>query len=73
MFCLFSRQIYFSFGISISLSSVFECDSFEAFWGHFEIIVIWSAILFPMKSLISSEVFWIALFKAFFIACVVDI
>ena len=27
--CLFSGGIYFSFGISISFSSVFECNFFE--------------------------------------------
>ena len=31
IFCMFSGDMYLSFGISISLSSVFECIYFEAF------------------------------------------
>ena len=52
--CLFSGDIYLSFGISISFSFVFECNSFEAFceensFGDFEILVILSAILLSIK------------------------
>ena len=47
--CLFSGDIYLSFGISISFSFLFECNSFEAFGGDFEILLILPAILLPVK------------------------
>ena len=54
--CLFSGDIYLSFGISISsLASLFcECSSLEDF---LEIFVILSAILLPIKSPVASAVF----------------
>ena len=71
--CLFSGDIYLSFGISVSFSSVFKCNSFECnFFGDFEALVILSAILLPIKSPAASAVLRIALFEAVFIASVVD-
>ena len=64
--CLFSGDIYLSFGISISFSS---CNSLEDF---LEILGILSAILLPIKSPVASAVFQIALFEAVLIAFVVD-
>ena len=69
---LFSGDIYLSFAISISYSSVF---SFEAFcewnpFGDFEALAILSAILSPIKSPVASPGFWIALFGAVYIASV---
>ena len=66
--CLFSGDMYLSFGISIS-SSFCECNSLGDF---FETLVILSAILLPIKSPVASAVFWIALFEGVFIASVVD-
>ena len=58
------------FGASISSS---ECDFLEfSAENFFEALVILSAILSPIKSPVASAVFWIALFKAVFIASVVD-
>ena len=51
--CLFSGDIYLSFGISIS-SSFCECNSLGEF---FETLVTLSAILLPIKSLVASAVF----------------
>ena len=66
--CLFSGDIYLSFGISNS-SLFCEYDSSEDF---FETLVILSAILLPIKSPVAPAVFLIALFEAVFIASVVD-
>ena len=66
--CLFSGDICLSFGVSISFSTVFECNSFR----DFEISVILSAILLLIKSPVASAVFWIDLFETVFIAFVVD-
>ena len=66
--CLFSGDMYLSFGISIS-SSFCECNSLGDF---FETLVILSAILLPIKSPVASAVFWIALYEGVFIASVVD-
>ena len=66
--CLFSGDMYLSFGISIS-SSFCECNTLGDF---FETLVILSAILLPIKSPVASAVFWIALFEGVFIASVVD-
>ena len=66
--CLFSGDMYLSFGISIS-SSFCECNSLGDF---FETLVILSAILLPIKSPVASAVFWIALFEGVFIGSVVD-
>ena len=57
--CLFSGDMYLSFGVSdLSLASLFcgflECYSVEDF---FETLVILSAILLPIKSPIASAVF----------------
>ena len=65
--CLFPGDVYIYFGISISFTSVFEGNSFEAFcpwnsFGDFEIIVTLSAVLLIIKSPVASIVFWIALF-----------
>ena len=65
--CLFSGDIYLSFGApDSSLTSLF-CES------HFdedflETLVILSAIVLPIKSLVASDVFQIALFEAVFIS-----
>ena len=53
----FSKDIYLSFGISISFSPVFECNSFEVLCGDFETLVNFSCILFPIKSPFVSVVF----------------
>ena len=57
--CLFSGDMYLSFGISISslalsFCSFLDCNSVEDF---LEIFVILSAILLPIKSLVASAVF----------------
>ena len=44
------KYIHIFLGISILFSSVFECNYFEAFCGDFEIFVILSATLLPIKS-----------------------
>ena len=60
--CLFSRDIYLSFGISPSFLSVFECHSFEHSstecnsFKDFEIVAILSAILLQVKSPVASAV-----------------
>ena len=60
IFCLLSRDIYLSFGIS---NSFCECNSSEDF---FETLVILSAIiLLPIKSPVASAVFLIAFLKQF--------
>ena len=74
--CLFSWDIYFSFGIFISFSSVFECHSFECNsfeWNSFEdfeILVIFSAILLPIKSPVDSVDFlnW-SFWSSFYCIC----
>ena len=67
--CLFSGDIYFSFGISISSKLLFcECNFLEYFEAH----VILFVILLPIKSPVAYAVFWIPLFEAVFIASVVD-
>ena len=63
--CLFSGDMYLYFGASISLF----CNSLGEF---FETLVNLPAILLPIKSPVASDVFWIALFEAVFIATVVD-
>ena len=60
-YCIFS-------GFYDLFSFVFKHRSFE----DFEILVILSAVLLPIKSPVASEVFWIALFGAVFIAFVVN-
>ena len=59
---------FFSASISSFCYSL-ECNSVGDF---LEGVVILSAILLPIKSPVASAVFWIALFKAVFIASVVD-
>ena len=67
--CLFSGDMYISFGVSdSSLTSLF-CERVEDF---VETLVILSAILLTIKSPVASAVFWIAVFEAVFIASVVD-
>ena len=74
-FCLFSGDIYLSFGISISKSCIF-CFTFNCFW-----TILWwgfwdfsdfSEILLSTKSPVASAVFWIALFEVVLSASVVD-
>ena len=48
IFCLSLREIYLSFGISLLTSS--DCDFFDA-------LVIFSAILLPIKSSVAFVVF----------------
>ena len=63
--CLFSGDIYLSFGISL-LNSVFSALTvFDAF-------VTLSAILLSIKSPVASAVFGFALFEAAFVVFVVD-
>ena len=63
--CLFSGDMYLSFGTCISSF----CSSLEDFFEKFTIL---SALLLPIKSPVASAVFWIALFEAVFIASVAD-
>ena len=63
--CLFSGDMYLYFGASISSF----CNSSGKF---FETLVNLSAIVLPIKSPFASDIFWTALFKAVFIATVVD-
>ena len=66
IFCLSSGDIYFSLSISSSsVSELFRGEVFVAF-------VILSAILFPIKSLVASAVFWIGFFEEVLSASVVD-
>ena len=71
--CLVCGEIYLSFGIFVSFSSVFKCNSFGDF-GCYSVatLIVFSAILLPIKSAVPSAFFWIALFEAIFIASVVD-
>ena len=66
--CLFSKDIYFSFGISNS-SSFCECNYLEDF---FETLVILSTVFLSIKSPVDSADFWIALSETVFITSVVD-
>ena len=64
----FPGVMYLSFDVSdSSLASLF-CG----FLDLLETLVILSAILLPIKSLVASAVFWIALFEAVYIASVAD-
>ena len=70
---MFSGDVFLSFGISASFSSIFKCNSFECnFFGDFETIVILSAILLPIKPTVASTVYLIPLFEAVFVASVVE-
>ena len=55
--CL-SGNIYFSFGVFISFSSVFECKFFEA-------LAILSAVLLPIKAPVASADFELLSLKQF--------
>ena len=57
--CLFSGDMYLSFGTSISLLASLLCECFEDFFGcnFVETLVILSAILLPIKSPVASAVF----------------
>ena len=56
IFCLFSGDIYLSFGISVSHSTLSD-----VFYGEFiETSVILSAILLPIKPSVASAVFLIS-------------
>ena len=72
--CLFSGDVYLSFGVSNSLLASLFCErsSAEGVEDFFETLVILSAILLLIKSPVASAVFWIVLFEAVFIAFVVD-
>ena len=64
--------MYLFLGVAFSRSSFVSsllCNSLVDF---LETLIILSAILLPIKSPVASAVFWIALFEAGFIACVVD-
>ena len=63
---LFSGDIY----LFLSLSSLFVTELFYS--EVFEIFVILSTILFPIKSPVASAVFLIALFEAVLSSSVVD-
>ena len=62
---LFSGDMYLYFGASISSF----CNSLGEV---FETLVNLSAIVLPIKSRVASDVFWIALLEAVFIATVID-
>ena len=55
--CLFSRYIYLSFGISVSLSTVSK-----VFWGDFIIILL--AILLPIKSPVACNCYFCSISSA---------
>ena len=57
--------------ISTSCSISLFCEVFADFF--FETLVIFSAILLPIRAPVASAVFWIALFEAVATASVVDI
>ena len=68
--CPFSRDLYLSFGISLS-SSIFSV--FKLFCGELlETFVILYTNLLPIKSLVSAAVFWIAFYETVLIASVAD-
>ena len=46
IYCIFSGEIYLSFGISVSSKLFCECDFFE----DFDALVIFSVISLPIKS-----------------------
>ena len=60
IFCLFSRDIYLSLGISLSWSFVTVSELFC--YNFFEDSVILLKILLPAKSPVFSATFWVALF-----------
>ena len=63
-FCVSSFDIYFSLGISLPSPSSFVTIS-ELFYSEvFETFVILSEFLLPIKSPVTSGVFWLALFEA---------
>ena len=66
MCCLSCGDIYLSFGISLLVSVEWKSLDF------FDVVVILSAILLPIKSQVPSAVFSIALFEVVFIASVAD-
>ena len=63
--------MYLSFGVSDSSFALLFCER-NFVEDFFKTLVILSAILLPIKSLVTSTVFWIALFEAVFIVSVVD-
>ena len=70
IFCLPSGDIYLSLGVFlpcsfVTVSELFRCEDFEVF-------VILSAVLLPIKSSAASAFFWIALFEAVLSASVAD-
>ena len=66
----YSGDIYLSFGIFVSSKLSFcKCKFLE----DFDVLLISSVILLPIKSPFGSSVFWVDLFESFFIASAVDI
>ena len=65
--------MYHFLGVAIStpFSISLFCEAFADFF--FKTLVIFSAILLPIKAPVASATFWIALFEAVVIASVVDI
>ena len=61
--CLYSRDIYFSLGISLSYSIVTFSEWFC--FEFFENFLTLSAILLPLKSPVASAVFWIVFLEKF--------
>ena len=69
MICfLFSGNIHFSLGISVSSKLFHEYN----FYGDFDPLVILFAILLSIKSPVASAFFSVAFFEAVFITPVVD-
>ena len=66
---LFSGDIYFSLGVSISFLAWSFCE-YNPFENFCVTLVILLAILLPTKSPVASGIFWIAYFEAVFIASV---
>ena len=63
--CLFSGDMFLSFGSSDSSLTSLICSFFD----FLETLVSLPAILLPIKSPVVSDIFWISLFEAVFVAC----
>ena len=64
--------MYLFLWVVISTSSSVSSLLCNSLTGFFDMLVILSAILLPIKSPVASAVFWIALFEAVFIGSVAD-
>ena len=64
--------MYLFLWVVISTSSSVSSLLCNSLTGFFDMLVILSAILLPIKSPVASAVFWIALFEAVFIASLVE-